>query len=728
MTLTSLRLSTLLTVALLASPVAVASENVHWAFQVPVRPRLPKVANQGWPQSAIDYFVLARLEAARVEPSPPADQRTLVRRLSLDLRGLPPTAEEVSRFLTDNRPGAYERLVRRLMASVHFGERWGRYWLDVAHYADSDGYTIDGAREIWRYRDWVIDAFNRDLRLDQFVVEQFAGDLLPGATRLQRVATGFLRNTMINGEGGTDPEEFRVEAVADRLHTMGVGLLGMTLSCARCHDHKSDAISHREYYQLFAFLNNCDEISIDAPTAQQTADGTFRERIGQLEKIDVREAMFWKHHTEPFLLAQRNWEAGLSRQDKITKSFALKQVLQIPREHRSSDQVQLTQNHFRETKFAREKFPELGELARLRDEAAKVSQTLVVRERAEARKTYIHLRGQFLDRGDRVEPGVPEALHPLPGNGEVLTRLDLARWLVARDNPLTPRVLVNRFWQQLFGTGIVATENDFGTQGELPSHRGLLDWLARELVEQGWSMKHMIRLMVMSATYRQQSVWRPELEPLDPTNRLLARQRRLRLDAEVIRDVALAAAGLLSPTVGGPSVFPPQPEGVFAQTQAPKSWDVSTGADRYRRGMYTHFYRSSPYPALMVFDFPESNVTCTRRVQSNTPLQALALANDTVFVECARAVGIKLAEEQGSSDQDRIDTMFRRCLARPAEVEEASRLLQFVELQRRRFGEDRQAAEALLATAGAEDQVVEKATWVAAARVVLNLDEFITRE
>ena len=727
MAIASVRLSTLFAGVLLAFPVA-ASENVHWAFQAPVRSQLPKVASQAWPQNAIDYFVLARLEAEGIEPSPPADRRTLVRRLSLDLRGLPPTAEEVSRFLADNRSGAYERLVRRLMASVHFGERWGRHWLDVAHYADSDGYTLDGAREIWRYRDWVIDAFNRDLRFDQFVVEQFAGDLLPGATRPQRVATGFLRNTMLNTEGGTDPEEFRVEAVADRLHTMGVGLLGMTLSCARCHDHKYDAISQREYYRLFAFLNNCDEIQIDAPTAQQTADGTFQKRIEQLVNLDAQEAKFCKHRTEEFVLAQGNWETGLSRQQKGTKSFALRRVLETPPDQRSSEQLQLIQNQFRETKFAHKKFPELVELAKLRSELPKVSRTLAVRERGEPRTTHIHLRGQFLDQGDRVEPGVLDALQPLSANSEVLTRLDLARWLVARDNPLTPRVLVNRFWQQLFGSGIVATENDFGTQGEPPSHRELLDWLAQELVEQGWSMKHMIRLMVMSATYRQQSVWRPELEQLDPTNRLLARQQRLRLDAEVIRDVALAAAGLLSPTVGGPSVFPPQPEGVFAQTQAPKPWEVSTGADRYRRGMYTHFYRSSPYPALMVFDFPESNVTCTRRVQSNTPLQALALANDTVFVECARALGIKLAGEQGGLDQDRIDTMFRRCLARPAEVEETSRLLRFVALQPSRFGEDPQAAEAFLATAGAEGQVVEAAAWIAAARVVLNLDEFITRE
>ncbi len=698
------RLPEILVTWLLLAPAAVAGDDDHWAFRAPVRREPPAVERAASTRGAIDSFVLARLERHGLGLSPEAERTTLIRRLSLDLTGLPPAPAEVDDFLADGRPDALERLIDRLLASPHFGERWGRHWLDLARYADSNGYTRDNAREIWPYRDWVIDALNRDLPFDRFTIEQVAGDMVPGATPGQVIATGFHRNTLVNEEGGTDREEFRVEAVADRLATTGVVFLALTLNCARCHDHKYDPVSQQEYFELFAFLNSCDEPRVDAPTDEQLARGEVERRDAILERI-------------------RPLEAELEKLKKADKSDKADKPDGADQSESGADRA------------ARERIT--ARIKELRDSLPRIPTTLVMRERAKPRVTHVHVRGSFLDRGERVSPAVPGVLHSLRQRGETPDRLDLAHWLVDPSNPLTPRVAVNRVWQRLFGRGIVETENDFGTRGAAPTHPALLDWLAIELVGRQWSLKSMIREVVTSATYRQSSRRRPELDRVDPENRMIGRQTRLRMEAEIIRDSALTASGVLSRRIGGPSVHPPQPEGVFEFTQDIKPWPTERGADRFRRGMYTRFWRSSPYPALMVFDFPDSNVSCTRRPRSNTPLQALTLANDTTFVECAQILARRIAFSDAADDASRVRLAFRRCLAREPTAAERDRLLAVVRSQRERFAGAPEDAAALagLANAGdagtpAEDRhdAIELAAWTAVARVLLNLDEFVTRE
>ncbi len=698
----------------------------HWAFQAPLRPRLPSVQNAAWPRTAIDYFILARLDDEGLRPSPPADRATLIRRLSLDLRGIPPSVEEVEQFVGDERPDAYESLIDRLLASPMYGERWGRHWLDAARYADSNGFTRDFGREIWKYREWVIAAVNDDMPFDQFTVEQFAGDMLPDASLDQLIATGFHRNTLINEEGGTDQEQFRVDAVADRVATTGVVFLGLTLECARCHEHKYDPISQREYYQVFAFLNNCDEPQVDAPAAWQVEEGWLDRRAEMRKRIDGFEKKL--ADSEPEVLAkQLAWEKTITPEQRSKLPGPLQAALDKTQDERDDEQKKLVRDHFKTTDEARAAFPAIDEIARLRDSEPKIPTTMVMRQRSSPRETHVHRRGNFLDPGSKVEPTVPAVLHALKPASEQPNRLDFARWLVDPQNPLTPRVILNRHWQHFFGRGIVETENDFGTQGTPPSHPKLLDWLADEFVRRGWNVKEMHRLIVTSAVYRQSSRLTSELLAVDPQNKWLARQSRVRLEAEIVRDAALAASGLLTTTIGGPSVFPPQPEGVFDFTQDPKPWKTETGGDRYRRGMYTHFWRSSPYPALMAFDAPDANTTCTRRVRSNTPLQALVAANDVTFVECAQSLADRLLAQADKSDSERIRLAFRICMSREPDERVVGRLLQFVENQRASFAANAQAA-GDSSTSNPDDISVERLTWTALSRVLLNLDEFITRE
>jgi hypothetical protein len=624
---------------------AVGPKVAHWSFQPVKRPPVPS-PRKGRIHNPIDAFILARLEKEGLSPSPEADRTALLRRLALDLTGLPPTLEEVDAFVKDRRPDAYERQVDRLLASPHYGERWGRHWLDLARYADSNGYSIDSPRTIWPYRDWVIGALNADLPFDRFTVEQLAGDLLPGATLGQKVATGFHRNTQINEEGGIDPEQFRVEAVIDRVNTTGAVWMGLTVGCCQCHSHKYDPITQREYYQLFAFFNNQDEpklpLGVPDPSAPPRRKGKPRE---------------------------------------------------------------LT--------------------------------TLVLQEREAPRETHVLMGGDFTHPGAKVGPGTPAVLPPLgkqPGGAP--NRLDLARWLVRPDHPLTARVCVNRVWGQYFGLGLVETENDFGTRGTSPSHPELLDWLADELVRQGWSLKALHRLIVTSATYRQSSQVRRDLETADPRNRLLARQARLRLEAEVVRDVALAASGLLERHVGGPSVFPPQPEGVSQFTQVKRAWRPNEGRERYRRGMYTHFWRSAPHPALLTFDAPDAGTACTRRNRSNTPLQALTLLNDAGFAEYAYGLAARSLCEGQVAEADQVRHGFRLCLGREPSEAEAKRLTAFLAKQRQHYAASPAEAQTLLGGGGpAGEQLAEapgapgpKAALVLLARVLLNLDECITRE
>jgi len=684
------------------APAVGPARPAHWAFTRPQRPAVPETGDRiqetGNP---IDAFILARLRQDGLTPNPEADRATLLRRLSFDLTGLPPTPDELARFLADQSPDAYATVVNRLLASPHFGERWGRHWLDLARYADSDGYEKDTGRPFaWRYRDYVIRAFNADVPYDRFTVEQLAGDLLPNPTQEQRIATGFHRNTLTNKEGGADPEEFRVAACVDRVNTTATVWLGLTVGCAQCHDHKYDAVSQREYYQLFAFFNSDREADIPAPLP------------GEEEALKGRRAAFEAEKT------------------KLAAAVADGKTKNLPAAEQTKRQKALTDHA--------KKVP-----------APTPAMTLAL---GPTRPTHVMIRGDFLRKGVRVEPGF---LGAVGGGGEPKTRLDLARWLAAPENPLTARVAVNWVWGKLFGRGLVGTPEDFGVQGERPTHPELLDWLACEFVapeasglrqrvvpdplaraqEQpadagrspgSFSLKSLIRTIVLSAAYKRAAAVTPELAARDPLNRLLARQSRLRLEAELVRDNALAVSGLLTRTVGGPSVRPPQPAGISELTYANSvRWVESTGPDRYRRGLYVWYQRTSPYPLLTTFDAADGAVCTAKRERSNTPLQALTVLNDPVFVEAAQALGKRvLTETKGQGDADRMTYAVRLALGRSPTDAERVRLL-------RLLAEVRPSAVDAARVIGAHRPEgvppADAAAWVLVARVLLNLDEFVTR-
>ena len=627
----------------------------HWAFQ----PLRPATAND-----SIDFFIRAKLVDKKLDLSPEADRATLLRRVALDLTGLPPTLPELNAFLKESQPGAYERVVDRLLASPHYGERWGRHWLDVARYADTDGYTIDAARDIWPYRDWVLKATNDDMPFDQFVIEQVAGDLLPNPTRSQLTATGFHRNTPSNQEGGIDVEQYRVEAVADRVATTGAAFLGLTIGCARCHDHKYDPISQREFYQMSAFWNGVDEMDKEADLKK--FNKPFLE-IGDAEAV--------RKHEE--------WQQAVDAFEGKTRTY----------------QERLAERPVDETLKSMQK-----DLTALRRSKPQLLRTMIMKERPESRASYIHLGGDFTRKGSAVEPGTLAVLPPMDVKGPRATRLDFARWLVDAKNPLTPRVTVNRMWQEYFGKGLVATENDFGVMGDAPTHPELLDYLARTFTASGWSQKAVHRLIVTSATYKQTSTARADAAAVDPENRLLARQNRLRLDAEIVRDAGLVSSGVLSEKIGGPSVYPPLPAGAQAVTQVVREWPTATGEDRYRRGMYTYFRRSAGHPSLITFDAPDGTASCTRRMRSNTPLQALTLLNDEAEVEFAEKLAARIVKEAPAQDDaSRPRYAFLLTLQREPRPKESARLLQIV---------SKRGVEA----------------WPNVARVLMNLDGFVTRD
>ncbi len=660
----------------------------HWAYVKPVMPAQPALKNPAWAtwvRNPIDAFVLSRLEAEGLSPSPEADKTTLIRRASLDLTGLPPTIEEVDAFLKDGSADVYEKVVDRLLKSPHYGEQMARWWLDMARYADTNGYEKDGRRTIWPYRDWVIDAFNRDLPFDQFTIEQIAGDLLPNATREQKIATGFHRNTMVNTEGGADDEEFRVAAVVDRVNTTMAVWMGTTIACCQCHNHKFDPFTQKEFYRLFAFFNN------SADRGRTTApELSLPTKDDEQRKAQVRAKMASK-------------ALALLGANSLALPALVKPV---------NDQIVSLQKLMGGIK-------------------AGTATTLVMEELAKPRETFIHIRGNHKNPGEKVSAGTPAKFQTLVVSGRRDgNRLDLARWLVSPENPLVGRVTMNRIWARCFGKGIVETSEDFGIQGELPTHPELLDYLAVALVEHNWSLKEMQKLIVTSATYRQSSTATNALLERDPFNRLYARGPRLRLEAETVRDNALAISGLLNPKIGGPSVFPYQPEGVWAIPYSGEKWTLSDKGDQYRRGLYTYWRRSAPYATFMAFDAPSREIVCERRPRSNTPLQALATLNDKAFVECANALARRMLSETGGDARARVEQGFRLCVSRkPTEVETQA-LLDLYGKTLEQYRKDAAGANKLALVLGPLKMgmdIAELAAWTVVANVMLNLDETITK-
>jgi hypothetical protein len=710
----------------------------HWAFVRPQRPELPAVKNASWCRNPIDRFALARLEAQGLHPSPEACRETLLRRVSLDLTGLPPTPKEMDDFLADQSADAYEKVVERLLASPHYGERWGKHWLDAARYADSNGYSIDAPRVMWKYRDWVIDATNKDMPFDQFTIEQIAGDMLPNATIDQKIATGFHRNTQINQEGGIDLEQFRVEGIIDRVSTTGSVWLGLTIGCAQCHNHKFDPLSQKDYYSFFAFFNQCDEPELKTPTAADLA----RQAEIRAKRLALEAQK--KAGTSKSNATLEEWEKGLTEEEKSKLPLDIQNFIKLG-DARNKVQLTALVKFYKADSRARNIDTRIAGLKK--QEAAAVTTALIVAQRPSPRETFIFIKGDFTRHSDVVTPAVPAMLPQITTPNP--TRLDLARWLTDPRNPMTARVTVNRIWQHYFGLGLVETENDFGTQGTPPSNPQLLDWLATEFVNPSipqnlkseisdsshgstaipWSRKAMHRLIVTSATYRQSSSARPELADLDPYNRQLARQSRVRLDAEIVRDAELEASGLLSDTIGGPSVFPPQPEGVMGLGQVKRVWKTSTGADAHRRGLYTFLWRSTPHPLLTSFDATNATASCTRRLRSNTPLQALILMNDEASLECARAMSARVLREGPGDDAGRLDYAFRLCTSRHATADERAVLLRLLKKQLEVFAADKKDAESLAWSErppGANARTL--AAWTIVSRAILNLDETITRE
>ena len=689
-----------------------------WPLRPIQRPSAPAVNNDTWVRNLIDRFFLARLEREGLAPSREADAATLLRRVTLDLTGLPPAPEEVNAFLADRQPGAWERAVDRLLASPHYGEKWARHWLDQARYGDSDGYRGDAFRPYaWRWRNWVIDAFNRDMPFDQFTIEQIAGDMIPGA----HIATGFQRNTLTNREGGTDPEQFRVEAVIDRTNTLGTVWLGLTVGCAQCHDHKYDPITQKDYYRLFAFFNTAEEWTIDAPLAGETGPHLTarpaydRRRAELLNQHGVAPLQTeWERRMIEVAASPGKWDDWDHAFDDLRTALSDgEKILRTTPEKRDRRQQKLLTDYFlanyhrviTKERAAELKFDDLrNELSKLDAALPALSEALVIREELPRRTTHLFQRGDYRSPGDTVESGTLAVLHPLRVQGNP-SRLDLARWLIAPDNPLTARVVVNRVWQQYFGRGLVKTSENFGSQGETPSHPELLDWLASEFVENRWRLKHLHKLIVTSAAYRQSSKSRPELLTRDPGNTLLARQARVRLPAELIRDGALVASGLLDRSIGGPSV-----------------------ENGYRRGMYLRVFRNKPQPFLANFDAPNGYAPVCRRTHSTTPLQALNLLNDPVFAEAARALALRIFSE-GNDFESRLRRAFLLTVGRPPSSAEQEDLQAYFVKQTALLRERAKAAEQIIAaelvTAGSS---VELAAWAGVASVLLNTDEFITRE
>jgi hypothetical protein len=630
----------------------------HWSFAPPVKPRAPEVQAKDWPRNEIDRFILARLEREGLAPSEEADRATLIRRLSFDLTGLPPSTEEIDAFLADKSPDAYEKLIDRLLDTDAYAENMAARWLDIARYADTHGYQDDLERVMWPWRDWVIHAFKKNMPYDEFVTWQLAGDLLPAPTREQIIATAFNRNHKITQEGGVIPEEYRVEYVADRTQTFGTAFLGLTMECARCHDHKYDPVSQKDYYQLFSFFNNVPENGLIEPY------GAIPEPYIKLTRKEIEETLTFIQNVD--------------------------QMEDIP--------------------------------------------LMVMKEMDQPRQAYILKRGAYDKQADPVGPGTPESILSFSGDLPP-NRLGLARWLFDPQNPLTARVTVNRLWQQIFGRGIVATPDDFGNQGALPSHPELLDWLAVRMIEEKWDVRVVLKLIVTSATYRQSSKAGPELRTIDPENRLLARAPRVRLPAETIRDHVLASSGLLVRKVGGPSVKPYQPEGIWEETTgggggSTARYIVDEGDKLYRRSIYTFWKRTVPPPSMMTFDAASRDFCVVSRQRTSTPLQALVLMNDPQVLEACRMMAYQAVGRKATAEE-RIAYMFRRATSRTPAEDEISSLTDYFSVEKQRFEKQPEAARSLLSIGQCEHQELlpdpEMAAYAVVANAIFNLDETISK-
>jgi hypothetical protein len=704
----------------------------HWALRPLSRPEVPRPTQySAQVRNPIDAFVLARLESEGLSPAPAAPRETLIRRLSLDLTGLPPTPEEVEAFLRDPAPDAYERLVERLLASPGFGERLAWDWLDAARYADSNGYQGDNDRTMWPWRDWVVAAFNRNLPYDQFTIWQLAGDLLPSATAEQKLATAFCRNHMINGEGGRIPEENRVDYVMDMAETMGTVWLGLTFNCCRCHDHKYDPLTRRDYYRLFAFFN---QTPVDGsggnpqtPPVLEVVSESQRTHLAELAN-KVRRLAEELDRFEQSAFPQPMGKSADQSAKAAALPAAIRAILKSAASRRSTEQLSLLEKQ----RIAPDHVARVRKLRAAVTERDKFSRSLprvmVMEDMARLRPTFMLDKGLYDKPGEQVAAGVPASLPPLP-HGVAPNRLGLARWLVAPDNPLTARVTVNRFWQMFFGTGLVKTPGDFGVQGEKPSHPELLDWLAADFVASGWDVKRLCHLLVTSATYRQASKVPPGMQERDPENRLLARGSRYRLPSWMIRDQALAASGLLALQVGGPSVKPYQPAGVWEEaTFGMKQYRPDKGAALHRRSLYT-FWRRIIGPTLF-FDSASRQVCTVKQPRTNTPLHALATLNDVTYLEAARNLAERVLTT--AAPPERVEVAFRLVLARRPTAEEARVLQASVDRLRGEFTRDPRAAQKLLSAGetrrnGMLDPA-EHAAYTVLASTILNLDEALTRE
>lgn len=677
----------------------------HWAFVAPQKPTPPKIS--GKHVSPIDAFVRQRLVELDLSPSLPANKETLIRRLAFDLIGLPPTQNELDDFIADESPNAYEKLVDRMLASPHYGERWAIDWLDGARYADTNGYQNDFARQMWPWRDWVINALNANMPFDQFTIEQLAGDLLPNPTRDQLIATGFHRNNRTVTESGSFPAEWLVENVVDRVETTNTVWLGLTMGCSRCHDHKYDPITQQDFYSFFAFFNNVAEKGVYNEVKGNVAPTLSLPTPEQEQQlVDFDEE-----------LANLQREVNAAKQKpKVPKSAVSVSAQRSPK----TIQKEIKQLKKRRTKFRNQ-----------------VQTTMIMRERKKVRPTFVLHRGEY-DKPDHeqpIGPNVPHFLPSLPKSNARNSRLALAKWLVSPKNPLTARVQVNRIWQHLFGIGIVKTTENFGVQGELPSHPQLLDWLATKFVTLGWNQKQLIKTIVMSDTYRQSSKVSAELVKLDPENRLLARGPRFRLSAELLRDNALSVSGLISLKVGGPSVSPYQPPNLWMELAGGANdgpYKQSHNANLYRRSLYTVRKRTVPHPTSATFDAPGYDICQVRRGRTNTPLQALALLNDTTYVEAARKLGERMLHEGGNTPRDRIIHGFQLATCRRPSSTELTSLIHGLKRYQQYFDANPQAAEKLLShgesTSKASFPIVEQAAYATLGTLLLNLDETVTKE